>query len=162
MYTHYKGNIYIDDVNIRDIDADYIRNNITYVNQSSKLFDRKVVENIMYGCSDLHSCNSDFKLIMEKYSKIRELLDGIDIFNKDSGALGENLSGGQRQIINIVGGLINPSKITILDEPTNALDGELKKDVIDMIRYFLKNKKCIMVITHDIEIKHIFDQVIEL
>jgi ABC-type bacteriocin/lantibiotic exporter with double-glycine peptidase domain len=162
MYTHYKGNIYIDDVNIRDIDADYIRNNITYVNQSSKLFDRKVVENIMYGCSDLHSCNSDFKLIMEKYSKIRELLDGIDIFNKDSGALGENLSGGQRQIINIVGGLINPSKITILDEPTNALDGALKKDVIDMIRYFLKNKKCIMVITHDIEIKHIFDQVIEL
>jgi ABC-type bacteriocin/lantibiotic exporter with double-glycine peptidase domain len=162
MYTHYKGNIYIDGVNIRDIDADYIRNNITYVNQSSKLFDRKVAENIMYGCSDIHSCNSDFKLIMEKYSKIRELLDGIDIFNKDSGALGENLSGGQRQIINIVGGLINPSKITILDEPTNALDGALKKDVIDMIRYFLKNKKCIMVITHDIEIKHIFDQVIEL
>jgi len=162
MYTHYKGNIYIDGVNIRDIDADYIRNNITYVNQSSKLFDRKVAENIMYGCTDLHSCNSDFKLIMEKYSKIRELLDGIDIFNKDSGALGENLSGGQRQIINIVGGLINPSKITILDEPTNALDGALKKDVIDMIRYFLKNKKCIMVITHDIEIKHIFDQVIEL
>jgi ABC-type lipoprotein export system ATPase subunit len=30
-----------------------------------------------------------------------------------------------------------------------------------MIRYFLKNKKCIMVITHDIEINHIFDQVIE-
>jgi ABC-type bacteriocin/lantibiotic exporter with double-glycine peptidase domain len=162
MYTHYKGNIYIDDVNIRDIDADYIRNNITYVNQSSKLFDRKVVENIMYGCSDFHSCNSDFKLIMEKYPKIREMLKGIDIFNKDSGALGENLSGGQRQIINIVGGLINPSKITILDEPTNALDGALKKDVIDMIRYFLKNKKCIMVITHDIEIKHIFDQVVEL
>ena len=162
MYTHYKGNIYIDDVNIRDIDADYIRNNITYVNQSSKLFDRKVVENIMYGCSDVGSCTKDFKLIMEKYPKIRKLLDGIDIFNKDSGALGENLSGGQRQIINIVGGLINPSKITILDEPTNALDGALKKDVVDMIRYFLKNKKCIMVITHDIEIKHIFDQVIEL
>jgi ABC-type bacteriocin/lantibiotic exporter with double-glycine peptidase domain len=162
MYTHYRGNIYIDDVNIRDIDADYIRENITYVNQSSKLFDRKVIENIMYGCSNADHCEGDLKFIIEKYPKIRELLNGIDIMNKDSGALGENLSGGQRQIINIVGGLINPSKITILDEPTNALDGALKKDVIDMIRYFLKNKKCIMVITHDIEIKPIFDQVIEL
>ena len=162
MHTHYRGNIYIDDVNIRDIDADYIRENITYVNQSSKLFDRKVIENIMYGCSNMDRCEGDLKFIIEKYPKIRKLLSGIDIMNKDSGALGENLSGGQRQIINIVGGLINPSKITILDEPTNALDGELKKDVIDMIRYFLKNKKCIMVITHDIEIKHIFDQVIEL
>jgi len=162
MHTHYRGNIYIDDVNIRDIDADYIRENITYVNQSSKLFDRKVIENIMYGCSNMDRCEGDLKFIIEKYPKIRKLLSGIDIMNKDSGAMGENLSGGQRQIINIVGGLINPSKITILDEPTNALDGELKKDVIDMIRYFLKNKKCIMVITHDIEIKHIFDQVIEL
>jgi len=162
MHTHYRGNIYIDDVNIHDIDADYIRENITYVNQSSKLFDRKVIENIMYGCSNMDRCEGDLKFIIEKYPKIRKLLSGIDIMNKDSGALGENLSGGQRQIINIVGGLINPSKITILDEPTNALDGELKKDVIDMIRYFLKNKKCIMVITHDIEIKHIFDQVIEL
>jgi ABC-type bacteriocin/lantibiotic exporter with double-glycine peptidase domain len=162
MYTHYRGNIYIDGVNIRDLDANYIRDNITYVNQSSKLFDRKVIENIMYGCSNMDNCNADLNIIIEKYPKVRELLSGIDIMNKNSGALGENLSGGQRQIINIVGGLINPSKITILDEPTNALDGELKKDVIDMIRYFLKNKKCIMVITHDIEIKHIFDQVIEL
>jgi ABC-type bacteriocin/lantibiotic exporter with double-glycine peptidase domain len=162
MYTHYTGNIYIDDVNIRDLDANYIRDNITYVNQSSKLFDRKVIENIMYGCSNMDHCSSDLKFIIEKYPKIREMFNGIDIVNKNSGSLGENLSGGQRQIINIVGGLINPSKITILDEPTNALDGALKKDVIDMIRYFLKNKKCIMVITHDIEIKPIFDQVIEL
>jgi ABC-type multidrug transport system ATPase subunit len=43
--------------------------------------------------------------------------------------------------VNIIGGLINPSKILILDEPTNALDGELKMDVIAMIRDYKKNKK---------------------
>ena len=160
MYNHYEGNIYIDNVNIRTLDATYIRKNITYVNQSSKLFDRKVIDNIMYGCNHIQSCNSELETIIQKYSKIRELFHNIDIYNKSSGSLGENLSGGQRQIVNIIGGLINPSKILILDEPTNALDGELKMDVINMIRDYKKNKKCILVITHDKDIRSIFDEIV--
>jgi ATP-binding cassette subfamily C protein len=160
MYTHYEGNIYIDTVNIRTLDATYIRKNITYVNQSSKLFDRKVIDNILYGCNHIQSCNSELETIIQKYSKIRELFHNIDIYNKSAGSLGENLSGGQRQIVNIIGGLINPSKILILDEPTNALDGELKMDVINMIRDYKKNKKCIIVITHDKDIRTIFDEII--
>jgi ABC-type bacteriocin/lantibiotic exporter with double-glycine peptidase domain len=160
MYTHYEGNIYIDTVNIRELDATYIRKNITYVNQSSKLFDRKVIDNILYGCNHIQSCNSELEIIIQKYSKIRELFHNIDIYNKSAGSLGENLSGGQRQIVNIIGGLINPSKILILDEPTNALDGELKMDVINMIRDYKKNKKCIIVITHDKDIRSIFDEII--
>jgi ABC-type bacteriocin/lantibiotic exporter with double-glycine peptidase domain len=160
MYNHYEGNIYIDNVNIRTLDATYIRKNITYVNQSSKLFDRKVIDNIMYGCNHIQSCNYELETIIQKYSKIRELFHNIDIYNKSSGSLGENLSGGQRQIVNIIGGLINPSKILILDEPTNALDGELKMDVINMIRDYKKNKKCIIVITHDKDIRSIFDEIV--
>lgn len=160
MYSHYEGNIYIDNVNIRTLDATYIRKNITYVNQSSKLFDRKVIDNIMYGCNHTQSCNSELETIIQKYSKIRDLFHNIDIYNKSAGSLGENLSGGQRQIVNIIGGLINPSKILILDEPTNALDGELKMDVINMIRDYKKNKKCIIVITHDKDIRSIFDEII--
>jgi ABC-type bacteriocin/lantibiotic exporter with double-glycine peptidase domain len=158
MYNHYSGEIFIDNVNIKDLDANYIRKNITYVNQSSKLFDRKVIENIMYGCSDHLRCNNALAEIIGKYSKIRELFVNIDIHHTSAGSLGENLSGGQRQIVNIIGGLVNPSKILILDEPTNALDGELKMDVIAMIRDYKKNKKCIIVITHDKDIRSIFDE----
>jgi ATP-binding cassette subfamily B protein len=158
MYNHYSGEIFIDNINIKELDATYIRKNITYVNQSSKLFDRKVIENIMYGCSDHSQCNNTLTEIIGKYSKIRELFVNIDIHNTSAGSLGENLSGGQRQIVNIIGGLINPSKILILDEPTNALDGELKMDVIAMIRDYKKNKKCIIIITHDNDIRAIFDE----
>lgn len=118
------GEILIDDINIKLIDPNYIRENITYVNQSSKLFDRKVLENIYYGCKDIEKCNRNLKEILT-YSKIRDLYKNVD-FNETAGPLGENLSGGQRQIANIISGLINPTKVLILDEPTNALDPELK------------------------------------
>ena len=162
MYNHYEGNIYIDGKNIREIDANYIRKNITYVNQNSKLFDKKIIENMMYGCSHEETCKSKIKDIMEKYPKIAELFTNIDIYTKQSGPLGEHLSGGQRQVVNMIGGLINPSKILVLDEPTNALDPGLKKDLLKLIKDFREHKKAIIIITHDKEVHELFDEKIEM
>jgi ABC-type bacteriocin/lantibiotic exporter with double-glycine peptidase domain len=64
MYRCDEGSIYIDGYNIDDLDPDYIRANITYVNQTSKLFDRKIIENIMYGCSDQDTCKSHTPLFL--------------------------------------------------------------------------------------------------
>jgi ABC-type bacteriocin/lantibiotic exporter with double-glycine peptidase domain len=161
MYQPNSGDIYIDGINIKDIDADYIRKNITYVNQTSKLFDKKIVDNIFYGCNDITICSKHLDEIM-KYPKIRDLYKNVDLKNKLAGSLGENLSGGQRQIINIIGGLVNPSKILILDEPTNALDTELKQELLGLIRDFKKYKKCIMIITHDKDTFDLFDEKIEI
>jgi ABC-type branched-subunit amino acid transport system ATPase component len=126
MYKTETGAIYIDDVDLRNIDTDYIRKNITYVSQNSKLFDKKITENVFYGCNDQEVCARHLEEIL-KYDKIRELYKNMNIYEKQAGSLGENLSGGQRQITNIIGGLVNPSKILILDEPTNALYPGLKK-----------------------------------
>ena len=161
MYKCNSGNIYIDEQNIENIDGNYIRNNITYVNQNSKLFDRKVIENILYGCYDLDKCNQYLDIIM-KYQKIKDLYKNIDIHNKTAGLFGENLSGGQRQVVNLIGGLVMPSKIVILDEPTNALDIELKKEVIKLIKDFKKYKKCIIIITHDSDVFPIFDETVKI
>jgi ATP-binding cassette subfamily B protein len=161
LYKPKNGNIYIDGQNIDNIDPDYIRNNITYVNQNSKLFDKKIIDNMLYGCLDVDKCNEYLKQIMQ-YKKINELYKNVDIYNQRSGALGENLSGGQRQIINIIGGLINPSKVLILDEPTNALDPELKRELLELIREFKKYKKSIIIITHDRDVHNLFDEVIKI
>jgi ATP-binding cassette subfamily B protein len=161
LYKPKNGNIYIDGQNIETIDPDYIRKNITYVNQNSKLFDKKVIDNMLYGCLDIDTCNAYLKKIMQ-YKKINELYKNVDIYNQRSGALGENLSGGQRQIINIIGGLINPSKVLILDEPTNALDPELKRELLELIREFKKYKKSIIIITHDRDVHDLFDEVVKI
>lgn len=160
VYDYYEGDIYIDNVNIKTLDPTIIRQNIIYVNQNTKLFDDTISYNIMYGCKDKKQCEIYMNEIMQ-FDKIKELLNNIKL-NETVGLGGEKLSGGQRQIINIINGLIMPSKITILDEPTNALDIELKRDVISLIQYFKKYKKCIIIITHDKDVHKIFDEQIEI
>jgi ABC-type multidrug transport system fused ATPase/permease subunit len=156
-----EGTIYIDNKDIKTIDPFYIRQNMTYVNQNSRLFDRKIIDNILYGCKDISVCNENLREILS-YSKIKELYRNVDISTSDAGALGENLSGGQRQIVNIISGLINPTKILILDEPTNALDPELKRELLLILKNFRKYKKCIIIITHDRDVYPLFDETLEL
>jgi len=161
MYHPSSGTIYIDDYDLESLDTEFIRKKITYVNQNSKLFDMKVIGNIFYGCNDTDICRKHLNEIM-KYPKIRELYKNIDFETKDSGSLGDNLSGGQRQVINVISGLINPSPILILDEPTNALDPALKKELIGLVRDFKKHKQCIFIITHDSDVFSLFNERIQI
>jgi ABC-type bacteriocin/lantibiotic exporter with double-glycine peptidase domain len=158
MYSKYHGNIYIDDVNIRDIDPEYIRKKIIYVNQNFKLFDRLIIENIMYGCSHDETCKQNLSNIMKKYKKINELFKDNDIYTTRVGPLGEKLSGGQKVVVSIIAGLISPSVGLILDEPTVGLDGELKTDVLNLIRDYKKQKKFILIVTHDSDAYKILDE----
>ena len=161
MYPIESGNIYIDGENINTMESNTLRKHVTYVNQNSKLFDKKVIDNMMYGCTDPEICRKYLQHIM-KYPKISQLYENMDINTKRAGQLGENLSGGQRQVVNMIGGFINPSHILVLDEPTNALDPELKREVIGLIQDFKKYKKTIFIITHDKDVFEIFDEEIKL
>jgi ABC-type bacteriocin/lantibiotic exporter with double-glycine peptidase domain len=170
----------IDGIPINQIDPEILRQQITYVNQTSKLFDKKIMENILYGCPlDSSECQDTLREILpdsdsdsdkdkdkgrrtEKYPKIRHLFQNLDIEKKGSGSTGENLSGGQRQVIHILGGLIHPSKILILDEPTNALDPGLKIEVLRLISDFKRRKQCILIITHDEHVFSLFDEKIQI
>jgi len=161
LYEPTSGAIYIDGVDITTIDPNYIRENITYVNQNSRLFDKKIIENMVYGCNSLEACQNHLQEIM-RYPKIRQLYQNVDVINSKAGSLGENLSGGQRQVVNIISGLINPSKILILDEPTNALDSDLKGEVLAMIQHFRQYKQCIIIITHDRDVYSLFDETLQI
>lgn len=166
LYKCKTGSIHIDGHDIETIDNDYLRSKITYINQNSKLFDRTVAENLMFGCSrdddgvrDI--CKTRLSHIMT-YPKIQQLYENVDVENGSSGHLGEKLSGGQRQVANLISGLIHSSPILILDEPTNALDKDLKQEIVEIINEFKKFKQCIIIITHDKDIYKLFDERVEL
>ena len=161
MYIPEKGSIFIDDVDIQSIEPDYLRDNITYINQNTRLFDKTVLENILYGCLDEKHCREEYKKILS-YPKINNLYKNVDLNNDLAGYSGEKLSGGQRQVVNIISGLVNPSKILILDEPTNALDNDLKHELLEVIKEFKSNKQAIIIISHDSDVFKIFDENIEL
>jgi ABC-type bacteriocin/lantibiotic exporter with double-glycine peptidase domain len=162
----YDGVIRIDGIDIQTIDNNFIRHHIIYIDQSSKLFDRKIIENILYGCSTDDTtptyCRKQFNHIRTNFPKIDAILIQLDIENKKAGLGGNNLSGGQRQIINIINGLIQDAQIVIIDEPTNALDPILKKEVIQLIHTYKTYKKAIIVITHDKELMAVLDRKIAI
>jgi ABC-type multidrug transport system fused ATPase/permease subunit len=161
MYRPSSGAIKIDGVDLQDVDTTYLRQNITYVNQNSKMFDKNILNNILYGCTDTDACHGHLEEIL-KYKKIKELYKNIDLYGDEYKSANERLSGGQRQIINIIGGLVNPSKILILDEPTNGLDPELKHELLSLIKDFKAYKKCIMIITHDRDVYPLFTEEIKI
>ncbi len=161
LYKVDEGEILIDGKNIDELDPDYIRDNITYINQNARLFDSTILENVLYGCKEENKCKQHYEYILT-YPKIKELYENIDLSKDSTGYSGEKLSGGQRQIANIISGLINPSKILILDEPTNALDKNLKMELLEVIKYFKQYKQCIIIITHDKDVYDIFNEELKL
>ena len=77
----------------------------------------------------------------------------------DVGILGNNLSGGQKQIVIILRALLNKnSHILLMDEPTSAVDIEHKNIIMNLIKKI--KTKTIVLITHDENIMNDVDKVI--
>jgi len=119
---------------------DSLKNNICF--SSKKAIDIKKLENSIKK-SEL---NDLFKIknINQKVSQ-----DGLD------------LSGGQIQRIGIARALYRDSDILILDEPTSSLDKKTEKKIISIINN-LKNKKTIILISHNIDNLKMCDKIINL
>ena len=108
----------------------------------------------MYGCVENKECELGVLRVKEINKRM-----GLMIKKEGSG-IGERWSGGERQVYNVVSGVINPSRILVLDEPTNAVDGELKSELLNMIEDNRKKKECIIIISHDKEVFPMFDETI--
>jgi ABC-type multidrug transport system fused ATPase/permease subunit len=152
------GKIYIDDKDIDEIRHDEIRKKITYVDQKGKMLDRDVVANMKYGCEIDEICDEGIDKIMKK-DKVNRMLNKI-MKNEGINVQGDKMSGGERQVANIIGGLIQNSNILILDEPTNAVDGDLKRELLTLIEEYKKEKECIIIISHDKDVYPLFDETI--
>ena len=81
-----------------------------------------------------------------KYDKIKELYKKVDIYTKQSGPLGENLSGGQKARVSFASVQMMNPQLILFDEPTNHLDLESIEGLIKGINNFNGG---IVTITHD-------------
>ncbi len=146
----YKGSISIDGINLRSYSDDVLRRSIAVVTQDNFLFNRSVLENIIYSSNEADETNYDrdrLEKVMKRtsiYNKIESLQHGLD---ERVGQLGSTLSGGEKQKICIARELYKDSNILIFDEATSALDS-ISEEFIKKLILNLSSDKTILTIAH--------------
>ncbi len=119
-----KGEILIDNVNIKDVKLSDLRENIGYVPQKGNLFSGTIKENVLLG---EENTNDDISKYLE-ISQSEEFVSKLD--KKEEYMIsqgGSNVSGGQRQRLSIARAIAKNPKIYIFDDSFSALD--FKTDV---------------------------------
>lgn len=154
----YKGNIYYNSIDIRQLDAYWIRKKfIGITEQEPILINDTIKQNITYGLdkvdtNDIYYWCKKFKL----YDFINTLPNKFDtIINERS----NNISGGEKQKISLVRTFIKNPNVIILDEPTSALD-QMSINGLKSILKDLKSNKIIIIVTHDSSLFDISDEIL--
>ena len=150
FYDPNEGRIYIDDVDIRDYNIEYLRKNIGFVSQEPVLNSGTIEENILYGVDKYKK--SYFEEVI-KLSNINSFINDKYLFPEGLktlvGERGTKVSAGQKQRIAIARALMKNSKILIFDEATSALDAESESEVQKAIDNIAKKKEItIIIIAH--------------
>lgn len=125
FYDVQKGNIYIDDINIKEYEITSLRKQIGHVQQDVVIFYGTIKENILYG-NPLAS-DEEVKMAAKK-ANIDEFICSLPQgYETLCGERGIQLSGGQKQRISIARIFLKNPSILILDEATSALDNVTEK-----------------------------------
>jgi ABC-type multidrug transport system fused ATPase/permease subunit len=150
-----KGVVRIDSVDVSKSRRGYLRNKIAYINQNTKLFDRTILENILYG-SDGYNRKDVEKFLLENNltGMFNKTAHGLDT---TAGKGGEKLSGGMRQIILLMRCVFKDCPIVILDECTSSIDVKHRQYAMVIIKRLFYSKTVICV-SHDSDIIRLFDQ----
>lgn len=137
------GQILIDGQNMEELDMRTVRRFISVVPQETILFSGTILENIVYGLSDVSMDQVNEVLAAANLSELVESLpEGIQTRIGEDGAM---LSGGQRQRIAIARALIRNPQILVLDEATSALDVVSEKKVQEAIDRAVQNRTTFIV-----------------
>lgn len=145
LYDNQAGSILLDGVDIKELDEESIRGNITIISQNPYIFNLSIKDNLRLVKNDITdeeiseachlACLDDF---------INNLPQGYDTVVGEGGV---NLSGGQRQRLAIARALVQKTKIILFDEATSALDNETQSQIQNAIDN-LKDRYTIVIIAH--------------
>lgn len=152
-----RGEILIDNINIKNIDKKEYLKEISVLNQDTYLFNLSVRQNLNLINNNVQKQEEICKFIgIDKF--IDNLPKGYDtVIDENS----NNISGGQKRLLSLARTLLKESKILILDEATSYLDAEMTQNFVKILKK-LKEDHTIIIITHKKEILKLADDVIRI
>ncbi|MDY4838640.1 MAG: ABC transporter ATP-binding protein [Lachnospiraceae bacterium] len=156
LYEPDKGDIFIGEKSLKNVDLEVFRENIAFVAQEPFLF-----------CDSIKNNLTLYRKVEEKSIQkvcykcgLADLVKDVSL-DYNVGERGRRLSGGQRQKIAIARAILSERRYIILDEAMSNIDKSGKKEISDML-VELKKTRTIIMVTHDAELISRVDNIIHL
>jgi len=142
-YDHYDGEILMDGINIRDIDMEFYRSQIGYVQQEPLMFHDSIYRNIAYG---IDNSQPEQVIHAAEVANAHEFIARMpDAYDTMLGERGTGLSGGERQRLSIARAVLKNPSILFLDEATASVDSETEAQIQDAIDNLIHGRTTIMI-----------------
>lgn len=157
LFEAEKGELLVDGVDIRQIDVSELRHNIGYVPQDIQLLAGTLRDNLVSGARYVED---EMVLQASELAGVHEFArlhpQGYEL---QVGERGQNLSGGQRQVVALARALLLNPPILLLDEPTSAMDNTGEERLKQRLQSVIEHKTLVLV-THRASLLSLVDRLI--
>ncbi len=143
LYDATKGEVLVDDVDVRDYSLRNLRDGVGMVLQKNVLFCGTIEENLKWG--DENASMEELREAALNAQADDFIMSFTDGYDTDLGQGGSNVSGGQKQRLCIARALLKKPKILILDDSTSAVDTATEARIRDSFNTTLKDTTKIII-----------------
>lgn len=156
MYDPTSGNVYLDGVNLRDIEMSSLRARFGLVSQQPWMMDGTIADNIAFGRPDATGAEIE---IIGRFALIDEFVDRFPLgYDTPVGEGGARLSGGQLRRIGFARAIVRLPDILLLDEPTSGLDAHSERQIVRAIDR-VRRGRTVITVTHHLGLAETADRV---
>ncbi len=143
FYDPQHGDIFLAGQNLRDMDTQFLRQQMAVVPQQPALFTADVWYNIRYGNPE---ATDEEVIAAATAAHAHEFITALpEGYSSHLGEQGTRLSGGQKQRLAIARAILKDPKLLLLDEATSALDAESEYHVQQALEELMKNRTTIII-----------------
>jgi len=143
LYDPESGRVLLDGRDLKELDPDWLRQQVGTVAQEPLLFSRSIADNIRYARQSATDAE------VEQAARTANAFDFVtgfpEGFDTKVGERGVQLSGGQKQRIAIARAVLKDPRILVLDEATSALDAESEHLVKDALDRLMKGRTTLVI-----------------